>query len=82
MCLSNFGVIGFLIAIISLPIICNTMDKMKTISSKTLALVVISALLTQCIDVYLIFVFFIIVSSFGQKYLLRLHIKFGKWRII
>lgn len=59
MCLCNFGYIGFLIAIISLPLLCKIADNSKSLDSKALWLMLIIVLLTQSMDVYAIYIFII-----------------------
>ena len=67
MCIANFGFFGFLIGIISIPIICMLIDKLNDLSYQLIALVIVSVLLTQNIDAYTMFVLVFLIQFIVRK---------------
>lgn len=62
MCIANFGDWGFGIGIITIPLFCMCLDRIKVISEQMIGLILITVLLTQSMDAYLIFVLVYIVQ--------------------
>ena len=67
MSIANFGTFGFLFGIISIPLLCIGMDRLKEITYQLIAVILVCALLTQNIDAYLSFVLVFIVQFFMRK---------------
>ena len=76
MCLCNFGLFGFFICVISLPLICKIVDNSKSLDGKALGLIIISSLLTQSMDVYSIYILIIFLIHFFDKIFKGKKIKF------
>ncbi|EOU1474193.1 O-antigen polymerase [Clostridium perfringens] len=62
MCLANLGYFGYFFGVISIPLICKGIDKIKSIPIQMLSLILVIALLTQSIDAYLIFLLIFIMQ--------------------
>lgn len=81
MTICNFGYWGFIVGILLLIWICRWADKMNDIDNKAIALILISVLLTQSMDVYLILVVVLAFSKLliaifkGRKIRLAFHSK-------
>lgn len=67
MTICNFSYVGFLIAVIILVWLCHWIDKAKDIDSKAIGLILMMALLTQSMDVYLILIVILVVTQFLVK---------------
>lgn len=64
MCICNFGVLGFFIAPILLLLFCKLTDSGSSIDIKAIGLMLITVLLTQCMDVYIIYIVILIFIKF------------------
>lgn len=73
MCIANFEVFGFFLAIVTIPLFCYFIDKMEKTSLKAAGFLIIICLLTQSIDVYMFFYFILLV--YGLKGSLFTHKK-------
>ena len=60
MCICNFGSLGFLIAPLLLLLFCKITDSGSTLDIKAIGLMLITVLLTQCMDVYIIYIIILI----------------------
>lgn len=84
MCIANFGVFGFFIAIVTIPLFCYFIDKMERAGLKAAGLLIVVCLLTQSIDIYMFF--YLILLAYGLKDNLFMHkkiiIKIGNRRLI
>ena len=74
MCLCNCSYFGFLLGIISIPVICNVADNLRTVKARAVTFLLVLVLLTQCIDVYLIFVVLFVAYYVENKILKGKHI--------
>lgn len=64
MCICNFGILGFFIAPILLLLFCKLTDSGSSIDIKAIGLMLITVLLTQCMDVYIIYIVILIFIKF------------------
>ena len=67
MSIANFGVLGFVFGAISLLLLCIAIDRLKETNYQLIAVVLVCALLTQNIDVYLTFVVIFILQFLIRK---------------
>lgn len=63
MCIINFSYFGLLLSCVLIVALCHLTDCVKSASTEAMLFVVILALLTQSIDVYLVFVFLIVLQK-------------------
>ena len=63
MCIINFSYFGLLLSCVLIVALCHLTDCVKSASTEAMLFVVILALLTQSIDVYLVFVFLIFLQK-------------------
>lgn len=63
MAISNFGEFGFLFAIISLVLLCYFADKSKNIDTKYIWTMLIVVLLTQSMDIYIIYILIFVICK-------------------
>lgn len=75
MCLANFKVFGFIIGILSVPIMCRFTDIIDNLEIKSVFMMMIIAILTQSIDAYIIYIAILMIAFV-------LHIVFGKRKVI
>lgn len=64
-CIANFELIGAILAIVSIPVFCYWADKTKDSKWRGVGLLLMIALLTQSVDVYM---FFILLTLLAQVY--------------
>ena len=57
MTISNFGVLGFILAILGLVVACRIADKVKNVDIKYILLTFITVILTQSLDIYIVYIF-------------------------
>lgn len=83
MSIANFGVFGFLFGIVSIPLLCMGMDRLKEITHQLISVVLVCALLTQNIDAYLTFVLVFVVQFIMRKVIgrRRVIVSFGRKKI-
>lgn len=67
MCISNFSYAGIFVAWVLLIILLRLSDSVKYVSTESMALILILALLTQSMDVYLVFVAAIAVQLLSNR---------------
>ena len=65
MCIANFDLIGIILAAFSIPLFCYWADKTRKSQWRGVGLLLIMALLTQSIDVY---IFFLMLVMLGKIY--------------
>lgn len=84
MCIANFGVSGFFIAVVTIPLFCCFIDKMERASLRAAGLLLIICLLTQSIDVYMFFYFILLVYELKDNLFMhkKVIIKIGNKRLI
>ena len=58
MTICNFGIMGMPIGVLSLLLLCFFADRIKDIDKKGISLIILSVLLTQSMDVYLVLILF------------------------
>lgn len=64
MAISNLGKFGFIFAVISLVLLCYFADKSKNIDTKYIWTMLIVVLLTQSMDIYIVYIFIFIICKF------------------
>lgn len=63
MCICNFGTLGFIIAVFSLPLLCKIVDSSRSLDGKAIGLILLIVLLTQSMDVYIIYIFIMVIIT-------------------
>ena len=84
MCIANFGIAGFLIGILSIPLLCRAIDRLRETLYQLIALVLVCAFLTQNIDAYTMFVLIFVLQFVIRRIVNRrpLTIMFGKRKVL
>ncbi len=63
MCICNFGILGFILAPLLLILFCKCSDSEKSLDLKALYIMLLTVLLTQCMDVYVIYILVILIAK-------------------
>ena len=79
MCICNFGLIGFILAPLLLLLFCKLSDSESSLDIKAIYLILLTVLLTQCMDVYVIYIMVILIAKLYLIFFKNKQIRFI-WR--